>query len=145
MPAVVSTDTAAHRPSTQPISFSPTGGGAFRATRRVSARPRTDTAFLEGAGHCLGGTGAPGGAGPRERLLVDVDEERARQRRVGAVGDGLERGRHRTLAAVDGDDLQLVLVLDVVREAEEADRVGVAGHAGDQHVVVLGRGVVTTA
>ena len=44
-----------------------------------------------------------------------------------------------------GDQLELVLVLFVVGVAEIAQRVLVAAHALDDHVVVLARGVVASA
>ena len=78
-----------------------------------------------------------------ERLGTDVDEDRAGERGIGALGDRFEGGRYRlTLLVDDRHCPQLVLVLDVIGEAEVAQRVGVARDALHQHVVVLRGGEV---
>src|SRR5690349_2019337 len=88
--------------------------------------------------------------GPVHLLARHVDEDRARQRLVGAVLDRLRARRDRplavvVLAVVDRDQLQLVLVLGVVGVAEEGEAALVGRHALDEHVVVLARREVTTA
>ena len=82
--------------------------------------------------------------GTGQRLLARVHEQRARERLVGAV---LDRRRARLDARAagllgDAHQVELVLGLLVVREAEVAGTAGRTGHALDDHVVVLGRLVV---
>src|SRR5690606_29587896 len=77
-----------------------------------------------------------------ELVGVDVDVERAAQRLVGAVRDGLDARANGAGAGIDRDRLQRVLVLFVVGEAEVAEGIRAAGDALDQHVVDLARGVV---
>src|SRR5215217_3002657 len=80
--------------------------------------------------------------GPLERVLLDVDEQRPRQR-VAAGGDGLG-GRLDALGPLLGDPdvLQAFLVVLPVGVAEEAPGVGLSLDALDQGVVVRGGGVV---
>ena len=60
-----------------------------------------------------------------DRLLADVDEDRTGQGLVAAVPRGFDARRDGVAAVwrLDRYRLQLVLVLDVVRETEEAERV----------------------
>ena len=92
--------------------------------------------------HVARGTPPPRAA---QRLLLHVDEERARERLVRAVLRGLDARRDAAVAAVDLDRLQRVLVLLEVREAEVAEAALLSGDAGDDRVVVLARRVVGAA
>ena len=83
--------------------------------------------------------------GPRERLLLHVDEERARERLVGAVLRARDARRDAAVAAVDLECLERVLVLLEVGEAEVAEAALLARDAGDDHVVVLAGRVVGAA
>ena len=83
--------------------------------------------------------------GPLERVLLHVDEERARERLVGAVLRGLDVGATQPSPPSISTRLQLVLVLLEVGEAEVAEATLLAGDAGDDRVVVLARGVVGAA
>src|SRR5918992_196865 len=81
--------------------------------------------------------------GPREGLVLHVDEERARERvvravlrRLGARLDAL------SLLVLDRDGLERVLVLLVVREAEVPQGTRVSLHRLHDDVVVLAGGVV---
>ena len=67
----------------------------------------------------------------------DVDEQRPRQGRIGAVVDGLVVGQNAAVTAVDGHQLQPIGVLGVVGIPEVAQCSLVVGDAGDQDVVVL--------
>ena len=67
--------------------------------------------------------------GLREGLVLHVDEERAGERRVGAVLRGLGARGDAAVAAVDLERLERVLVLLVVRVAEVAEAALVARDA----------------
>jgi hypothetical protein len=77
-----------------------------------------------------------------QRRRLGVHEQRARERLVGAVLDGILGRLDAAAARVDAHQVQLVLVALEVGEAEVAEPAGVAGDALDELVVVLGGLVV---
>src|SRR5829696_7554632 len=80
--------------------------------------------------------------GAGDRLRARVHEQRARQRRVGAVLDRLRARLDAAVARVHTDQVELVLRTLVVGEAEVAQPTVVALDARDELVVVLRRLVV---
>ncbi len=80
-----------------------------------------------------------------EALLVQVQEQRARQGLVVVLADRFERWEDRTAAIVHGEQLQVLPVPMVGADAEEAERVGLCGDAGGQLFLILAGGVVLTA
>src|SRR5262245_43317636 len=83
-----------------------------------------------------------GDLGASRGRLRDVDEERARERRVRAVQHRVGTRRDAAVAAVDLESLQLVLVLLEVCEPEVAHAALVAGDALHEYVVIGRRRVV---
>ena len=183
MPAVVATETAAHRSSSalidalavarprlpQPPRGAAGGGGrggahGRRSARRIRSRPCLQLVELRlqlvllglrqrDEQRLLGEVGGVVEVVLDERLdlrlfqraALHVDEERAAERRVGAVLHRLGARRDAASAAVDLDALELVSVLLEVGEAEVAEAALVARDALDGDVVVLGGVVVGAA
>ncbi len=80
------------------------------------------------------------------RLGADVDEDRTRQRLIFAGHHGVDRRCHRLALGIDDlHGLQLALVLVVIGETEEAQRIVVARDALHQHVVVFRGGEIAAA
>src|SRR5829696_2753772 len=80
--------------------------------------------------------------GAGDRLRARVHEQRARQRRVGAVLDRLRARLDAAVARVDADQVELVLRALVIGEPEVAQATVVALDPRDELVVVLGRLIV---
>src|SRR5258708_2290021 len=81
-----------------------------------------------------------------QRPGIDVNEDRAGQRLVGAIDYRFERKLHRRTVLADNlCGPQLVLVFNIVGESEIAQRVDVAGYPLHQDVVVFGGGEIAAA
>ena len=83
--------------------------------------------------------------GLRQRLVLHVDEQGPRERRVAAVAGGIHARGDAAFAAVDLEGLERVLVLLVVREAEVPHPARIPGDGLHDDVVVLARRVVGPA
>ena len=170
IPTVVATEMSAQRPRTTLMTSSPY---RLRRARSRSSRPRSlrvppttlrgrlrDRCSPSSSCSSVSGTNCEASAisfsllehvaderlhlWPGERVLLHVDEKRAREWRIRPVLRRLDTRLHAAVAAVDVDSLQRVLVLLEVGEAEVAEAALLARNAGDDRVVVLAGSVVGT-